>query len=210
LNQIPSLIWRLSAQVVADLPAPSDPGRTSPHLGYGTAVILSFFVLGFLFGYLVTRIYLQGALARAERGLSEEGRLELERRAITAETSAELLSSVANMPAAAALQGSVAPTPAVRDKLQQLSNEYKSINIADWAERTRAKNRVAAALFQTVVTEGVSRDWLADQDDEGLILALASTAHAMPEAGDAGRRHLRPESVRRHPAWLRLRRHRWN
>jgi hypothetical protein len=197
LNQIPSPLSRLSTLVIKDLPQPTGVVTESSHLGYGVAVIVSFFVLGFLFGYLVTRLYLQGALARAERGLSEEGRLELERRAVTAETSAELLGGVTAMRAAA--ENPAEPSAETQDTLRRLGNEYRSINIPDWELRTRAKNRVASALFQAVVSNGVSRDWLADQDDEALILALASTVHAMPQPEDAERLlTAAPKATRKH------------
>jgi hypothetical protein len=198
LNQIPSLLTRLSTQVVKDLPPPTTTNAEASHLGYGIALIVSFFVLGFLFGYLVTRLYLQGALARAERGLSEEGWLELERRAVTAETSAELLGGVTSMPAATADDVSE-PSAETHDTLRRLSNEYRSINIPDRELRTRAKNRLASALFQAVLSNGVSRDWLADQDDEALILALASTVHALPDSDDADRLlKAAPKATRKH------------
>jgi hypothetical protein len=185
LNQFPSLLSRLSSQVVSDLPVPTE-GTGDSRFGYGIALIVGFFVLGFLFGYLVTRLYLQGALARAEHGLGDVGRVELERRALAAETSAELLGGVASHAMPAVVSGQE-PSVQVRELLRQLADEYRTINMPDWEIRTRAKNRQAAKLFQAVVSHGVSREWLADQDDEALILALASAVHALPEPDDVER-----------------------
>lgn len=184
LNKLPTLISGLAYQVVSDLPC-----DRQLHRGYGIAVVIAFSVLGFLFGYLVTRLYLQGALKRAESGLTEEKRLDLVRRAESAETTAQLLRQVApQFGPAAQPAGIVEPAEPVRQTLQRLADEYRSKDaIRDWAARTEAKNKVAAELFQRAVTDHISRDWLASQDDEALILGLASTVQAFPEPGDVPR-----------------------
>jgi hypothetical protein len=81
----------------------------------------------------------------------------------------------------------VEPPEAVKEKLDRLATEYNNVNIADSRLRTTEKNRLAASLFEVVVNEGVSREWLAEQNDDAKILALASTVQAFPEPGDAER-----------------------
>ncbi len=60
LKLIPGWIDRLSAAFASSL------NQKSPHQAFLGAAIVFFLICGFLLGYLVTRLYLQGALGRAD------------------------------------------------------------------------------------------------------------------------------------------------
>ncbi len=65
LKQLPDALWQLGRTVGDSL------GSGSGQQGLGVALAVFFGVAGLLYGYLMTRLYLQGALARAEAGLTE-------------------------------------------------------------------------------------------------------------------------------------------
>ncbi len=188
LRNLDEYVYRLGQTIVAGLPAPTNPS-------FGMSIALFFLGVGFLFGYLVTRLYIQGALARAERGLARaevqtEARTDLEVRLVAASTTIEALREIAPPSAvatAAATRGAALPNPQVEKGIRELSQEYMGISIADWRTRLAAKNQAAAKMVKYVVDNGVSRDWLAEQSDEGLTLALAATIQASPAPGDCRR-----------------------
>jgi hypothetical protein len=185
LKQLPPQLSVLADQIVANI---TTPGRNR---GFGLAIIVTFSALGFLFGYLVTRLYVQGALFRAERNLDGAENAERERQSRLAETSAALLTQVTALVGGVGTQASEAgasvPPDNVRDELGRLSNAYKDIQNADLQERTKAKSELAAKLSAFAVANGVSRDWLASQGDEVLVLALAGAVQAAPTPDDAAR-----------------------
>ena len=63
---------------------------------------------------------------------------------------------------------------------------YMHIEDPKRADRVRKKDAAARKLAEIVLTRGVSREWLATQDHEGLILALASASHTLPLESDLG------------------------
>ncbi len=79
------------------------------------------------------------------------------------------------------------PNGEIDSHLRKLANEYMNINIPDWTERVRAKDEAARKLGNYVITHKISKDILSDEHHEGIVLALASSIHAMPEGGDTDR-----------------------
>ncbi len=71
LRRIPDRIGHLASLIASSTTAFSE---TSVH-GVALAIILYFGICGFLFGYLITRIYLQGALARADLAVMKDSQL---------------------------------------------------------------------------------------------------------------------------------------
>jgi hypothetical protein len=61
LKELPGLVDSLAVRLGAGL----DPA--SPRLTFAGGLIVSFFVIGLFFGYLLTRLFLQGAFARADQ-----------------------------------------------------------------------------------------------------------------------------------------------
>jgi len=81
------------------------------------------------------------------------------------------------------------PIDKINQQLIEMANQYMKISINDWNERVRAKTEATKAMTNFVITYNVSKDFLASQHHEGLILAMASTIHALPERGDLNRLH---------------------
>ena len=190
LKSLPPYAEKLANRVTSNLAA-------GGHSGFGLAMILGFGTLGFLFGYLVTRLYIQGALARAERELGQPDSSFREMwRSSTALLSAMTNSVRAKSPVGArSAAGSV--DQETLDALTQLSNEYKAIEDSDWKTRTQRKNEKAAEMTRLAIEKGVSRDWLASQSDEPLLLTLAGMVQASPTPADAERLLTRARDVHR-------------
>jgi hypothetical protein len=72
-------------------------------------------------------------------------------------------------------------------ELTELADEYWDISISDWATRVRAKNDLARQMASYIIAHQISKDLLADQENEGLLVGLASAVNAFPESGDAQR-----------------------
>ncbi|HLK89423.1 MAG TPA: hypothetical protein VKZ18_06000 [Polyangia bacterium] len=176
LNNMPAQLLGLARIVAAAMGLPPDS-----HQSFGLAIVVFFSATGFLSGYLLTRLYIQGALARAETGILAENR-RLRHRLTSVETQAQVLAETQSLPAAAAAAGNP-----IDDRLRQLARRYLSINVADYAQRVAAKNAAAADLYRYVVDHQISRDLLAEEEDEGLIMALATSAHVAPSADDLTR-----------------------
>ena len=72
-------------------------------------------------------------------------------------------------------------------ELQGLADEYLAVEIPDWAARVRAKDELALRLGSYVIAHRVSKDLLAVQENEGLLVGLASAVNALPESADGQR-----------------------
>lgn len=81
--------------------------------------------------------------------------------------------------------------------LVTLAENYLTISAADWAERVRLKDEVARKMATMVIARRISKDILAAQAHEGLIMALVSAIHTAPETGDFARISLLPHKVTR-------------
>jgi hypothetical protein len=184
LKSVPDLVWRLAGVVSGSL------GAALP-VGFGVAVFIFFAPVGFLFGYLVTRLYIQGALARAERSIEEEG--------IRAERELTLQSNAAQREVDDALKGAGAQTPgktiaesqvsgdAAMEQLKELADRYLRVRAESWAERVRLKNDLAAQMAAVIIQNSLSRDELSRSTHEGILIGLAAAIQHSPQAGDPGR-----------------------
>ena len=182
LKSVPDYVRRLADLIGAILVGPQ------PERGFGVSLVLFYTTAGFLYGYLSTRLYIQGALARAERGIVQES--------LRAEQGLRSQSGKAVRQVEEALQRQVppqgAPAPAaapgvVDDALRRMADEYLNVHIEDWGLRVRRKDELAAEMGAHVINHQISRATLADETNEGLLLALATAAHTAPEREDTDR-----------------------
>lgn len=81
----------------------------------------------------------------------------------------------------------VADEQAVDRNLVTVADEYLAVRVPDWNERLRVKDTLAQNMADIVLSKNLSKDLLANQRHEGLILALASAVQLRPEPGDVGR-----------------------
>jgi hypothetical protein len=184
LRSIPDHLRRLADLIGASL----NGTASAPDRGFGVSLVLFYATTGFLYGYLATRLYVQGALARAERGIEEDS-LRAERELRTQSDKVvkefeEALRQPAVQPAAA-LEG--AQSDEIDAHLRALADEYLSVHLDDWTQRVRKKDSLAAEMGAYVSSRGISRDKLAGETNEGLLLALAAAVHGAPEPADTGR-----------------------
>lgn len=72
-------------------------------------------------------------------------------------------------------------------RLRGMADAYMNINLPDYSERTRAKNAAAEEMAFYIVSNKISKDQLANEKHEGLLIALAESIILSAEPGDAGR-----------------------
>jgi hypothetical protein len=75
----------------------------------------------------------------------------------------------------------------VDNGLLKLADDYLKITATEWGERVRMKDEAAISMGDYINSRRISRDLLAKQEHEGLILGLASAIHSAPEKGDLDR-----------------------
>lgn len=161
---------------------------STPHRGFGVSLVLFYTTAGFLYGYLATRLYIQGALARAERGIEQDSqRAEQELRTQLGRTDQQTEEALEKTAAAPAGMDREAPTGEIDDHLRALANEYLNVRISDYGERVRDKNRRAAEMGAYVIKRGIDRNKLAEETNEGLLLALAAAVQGAAELADTNR-----------------------
>jgi len=182
LNSVPDYLRRIGDLIGASIIAPT------PHRGFGVSLVIFYATAGFVYGYLATRLYLQGALARAERGIEEDSaRAEAELGAQLGQADKQVKEALQKDGPAAAAVGDEAPTGQIDDRLRALANEYLNVSIADYGGRVSKKNDLAADMGAYVIKQRVSRDRLADETNEGLLLALVAAVQGAPEQADTAR-----------------------
>lgn len=69
-------------------------------------------------------------------------------------------------------------------ELRKLADEYLSISVSDWAERTRLKNEAAVEMAAFILSNRMSKALLADESNEGILLGLAGAMYSEPESTD--------------------------
>lgn len=191
LTKIPPYINSL-AVAMADGIVDSDRG-VAMAFAYGT--ICFFSILGFLFGYLLTRLYLSKALSVADQQSLQiqdlKGQLEIQLNSIDTKQSllTHTLSQEGKGPEEA-VNRAVQPLTADQkiNALVEMANDYLNVKIADWAERTRVKDAKANAMGTYALSQGVSAKMIFDavqgNANEGLVLAMATLINADPHQGD--------------------------
>ena len=167
----------------------------SSALAFAYGLITCYTILGFLFGYLFTRLVLTQAFADADRASIQQVKEALSSQTI----------QLANLESKQGLithtlypetgenenikTAQRATTP--ENQLAILSNmavEYMNISVADWAERTRLKDATANIMADYALKQNISKTaifQIYQQDkNEGMALALASLINIKPEIGD--------------------------
>jgi hypothetical protein len=82
-------------------------------------------------------------------------------------------------------------------ELLLLADEYLGISVSDWSERVRLKDAMSRKMAKMVIDRNISKDLLAVQGHEGLLMALASAIHASPDRRDFARISRIPHKVER-------------
>jgi hypothetical protein len=124
---------------------------------------------------------------RTDVSISKEG-LEFRSRIESLEVDQEQTKSL-TLQALGVLDGANVPQPEEQSQhidaeLLQLASEYLEIHNADWSQRVNLKDTAARKMADIVITKNVARELLVQQQNEGLILALAAASHMLPKPGD--------------------------
>ncbi|MBS1605574.1 MAG: hypothetical protein JST42_23115 [Bacteroidetes bacterium] len=159
--------------------------------GYGT--ICFFSTLGFLFGYLFTRLFLSKALSIADQDSLQQVKGQLEIQIANLESKqglfAHSLAQEGTAPAAAQ-RDLEASRPETMDTLVKMADEYMDISIPDWAERTRAKDAKANDMGVYALKNGITAQTIFEYmqshppASEGLVIALATLVNINPHQSD--------------------------
>jgi hypothetical protein len=198
LKEVPGLVRSLAKTI-----APSLGEVSAATVSAAAAMSVFYPVAGFLFGYLVTRLYVQGAFARADVEAYRQARSSLDidvRVAVLEERRRlEAVGSTAQQPKPAKDEKQAL------DQLERLANEYMSVRISDNSARLQRKEDVADEMYRLVRANAIPKRTLAERGDEGFALALASCVIASPEPEDVdllltasenvARRHVRYKIV---------------
>ncbi|MEY2518861.1 MAG: hypothetical protein QOF24_620 [Verrucomicrobiota bacterium] len=198
LKEMPPFIKKVSL-VLANAMSKSDPSRD--FLPYAVAVSVYFAVLGFLFGYLMTRLYLAAAFARADIDASSQNALSGDIASIRSELSvlADVVKSKSggesgNLPENT--RKSLVPSPSPQDRARAAAeNSLKANSIQDEKQRIAEKDKAANEIATLVVTGGITKDWLIEEAErqavkngqDGLIAGLSLAINSKPEEGDLER-----------------------
>jgi hypothetical protein len=189
LKEIPQFV-KTVAMVLAVGMSKSD--NTRDFLPYAIGLIVFFTVLGFLFGYLSTRLYLAPAFARAD--VSATGASGLQALAAEVAGLQEVVSALVVPPTLM----EVVDAKADSSKELVLATAQRALEadgIRDVGQRVAAKDQAANEIARLVLSGAISRDWLveeasqqtADHRQDALVAGLAVAINLAPQPGDLQR-----------------------
>ncbi len=189
LKEVPSYIVSLANTI-----APSLGEITRANVSAAAAMAVFYPVAGFLFGYLVTRLYVQGAFARADVDATKYAlHADVDVRVAALEAGQSLAIARAGAIAAVSAGGGATATAAAASRadpkqglaeLTKLGDEYMSVKLKDYSDRLQKKNELADAMYRVVRTYQIPKQDLAQRRNEPFLLALALAVIASPEYGD--------------------------
>jgi hypothetical protein len=196
LHQIPPFLNRIADPLAVSLNS-AEPYKEK---AFALALIICFLVFGFLFGYLSTRLFLQGAFSRADQEAAALRRAEdqlatTDARVANIEIKQDLIFAADNPNTAreSVSEGKNLPhadSPPI-NTLRKLASEYTGIQVSERQERIRLKNESGKAMFNFVTANHLSKDDILKEAElsgnEGVMLTLANMILAYPEKGDIGR-----------------------
>ena len=187
LTNIPPLLKKAAQYLSNGILGGADPESREP---FALGLIVFFSVMGFLFGYLSTRLFLAPAFSKADQEAAE---IQLRQQREIDSTTAQLAAvttavrvlgthsdepSIAdNQPAADSKQETGWPGPTKktgtsqeqtaqefgRKRLLELAESYTRIDSPDYMERVQRKDKAAEEMAALALRSGISKDWIAQQ-----------------------------------------------
>lgn len=177
---------------------------------FALSLIIYFLILGFLFGYLSTRLFLSRAFALADQAAialqetkaqiestqAQVAALETKQDLLISMPSSEVDPSDAGSPLRSEELSGAPPQPQeVEDYglevLKNLARAYLNIESPDYSVRLRMKNDTARQMYKLILKYQISKERLTDEairsQNEGLALALAGYSLGNPEPEDVTR-----------------------
>jgi hypothetical protein len=171
----------------------------------GISIVIAFIAIGFLFGYLTTRLVLAGKLAiadieaqaaheKAESNTAQLDSLRGEVSFIQTKLSAGATQITEKAPGSGATtppSEPVQPEGELKETILKLADAYTHVDNPSWSERVRLKDLAADRIANFCQEHSISRDWLVQQileaPNDGLIVSLATLINASPESRDVDR-----------------------
>ncbi|MES2107973.1 MAG: hypothetical protein V4577_04465 [Bacteroidota bacterium] len=192
LTKIPPYLAGMAGTLAAGLDGAAKTGAGSS-LAFAYGLIISFFVVGFLFGYLVTRLYLAGEFNDADkRSLSDLADL-----INTTQAKVDNIQAGQTMLTQSVVQNAAQTAPADKqaklDNLKAQATAYMQISSPDYGERVRLKEDSAGEMSAYALSNQISKDDILQllagtvPPNEGLVIALATLVITRPETGDLTR-----------------------
>jgi len=189
LTKIPPYLKNIAQAFATGL---NDSGTAVPPtaMAFAYGIIIGYFVVGFLFGYLVTRLYLAAEFKEVDK-LSTL--TELKNQIDTAQAKLENVEAGQSMLTQSLIQN--APTAAAAGdqniklaELRKQADAYLDIKSNDYGTRVRMKDASAGNMAAFAFSNNISKaDILALNDtdfNQGLIVAMATMIISKPEPGD--------------------------
>ncbi|PWT74944.1 MAG: hypothetical protein C5B59_09945 [Bacteroidetes bacterium] len=149
LKEVPPLVSRVAKKLAVGLSASSAPSAEALAFSYGT--IICYTILGFLFGYITTRLYLAGAFSRADQR-AIQGFVQKAQEAAGAAQSALQKAEYALIKPAAPSQDPAMQEPEV-DRLAESYNEIRN-SLGSGTLRTRKMTEIFKNMTAAVPAIG--------------------------------------------------------
>lgn len=191
LTKIPPYLKGIAQAFATGL---NEAGKTEAPtaMAFAYGLVIGYFVVGFLFGYLVTRLYLAAEFREVDKAATLT---ELKNQIDTAQAKIENVEAGQSMLTQSLIQN--APAAVAEDKQANLDNlkaqaeAYMSIRSGDYGTRVRMKNASAGNMAAYALTNKITKDEILELNatsfNQGLIVALATLIITKPEPGDLDR-----------------------
>ncbi|MDO3644936.1 hypothetical protein [Mucilaginibacter sp. L3T2-6] len=190
LREIPGFMYSLATNLAMGFDPPNK--ATDDLMARAYALIVGYFILGFLFAYLVMRLYLSGEMIKADQknysGLQDQV-IEIKAKMENLQSAQSVLGQkVAQQPAN--LPGAVDKEAALQ-QLKAMADEYTGVRIADYSARVQKKQELTAAMANYAADQQITKDDIIAYNktyhSDGLLIALAMLVTLKPESGDVDR-----------------------
>lgn len=190
LTKIPPYMTALATALASGLSANNKVSGAL--LSFSYALIVCDFIIGFLFAYLMMRLYLGGQIIKADQDIYSGMVQKLN--AVGAKV--DTLDSNQTVLAQRVIQNTAPNAPAddqqqAFDQLREMTSEYDNVRIADWGQRVQMKEQLAAKMAVFAIDNHISKDDIlnlyAQNASEGLIITLATIIIDSPEPTDVDR-----------------------
>jgi hypothetical protein len=186
LTKIPPYLTGIASTFAAGLVNGSKPGNLPP-VAFAYGVIICYFIVGFLFGYLVTRIYLASEISGSEKSLAEvaEQLNNYQAKVDNIDATQSVLTQTIMNAAPPAAEGD---RKAILDTLVAKANDYLNISSANYGERVQLKETSVADMSAYAIANRITKTDIINlykaTPNEGLLITLATLINSSPEAGD--------------------------
>lgn len=192
LNKFSPYLYGTAANLASGIALTPKSG-TNPALAFAYGLIICFFITGFLFGYLSTRLYLAIVFSKVDRGVNADDKKQIVANSEKID-SLETTQALNTHLLYANIASNNKPDELATDKTDKLAElntkaqDYLAISAPDWGNRVNLKNSAADQMVAYCITNNITKDDVVtlyeSGQNEGLIIVLATMVNAQPKTGD--------------------------